>query len=573
MPKEALRNQRKIFLEEIASCNLERQSVREVSRSRKFLSLSSTTYGVEVEKYNLNVTDSKNSFISDIKLQAKEEQKQKIRRILELPQTSQDKTTAALCFIRNSEGNVIMEVRLDGEKEIESSKPGANIHVSCFNIEFISVDAGIKSHREFFEDVAKGKDSEISKIVSFFPKAVIGATNCGYVYEFTPLAEKYLVGNELAARVKHNGEEQNIGRETAFHVTHSIPLTDMNNSNPEYIRRLGVAFDSGKDSDTSNRSLTESELTPRGITVVKKVFVKAPKEPVQNFTKDRNDSQPLLKQPLEYLVPVEGHELQRNYLEAADRGSVLQPTSNMVEYVRYDLDIYLELAEELRDRKNVLAEEFNAMKADTDPILFVQLQNEQTQKLKQLDKGITKLQTTINCLSNAYNNVVEEYWRNDSGDQANRYEVENQLRLFESHDEKLQPVIADKYRRGLIELRSEHPLKEVIKHHIFPETAPEYSKCQETRLNADRVTDGNIFRGRKYIVGIAKAIEFVAPVVHGMRDVHAHEEETKVATLVFPRRGFVERMRQRTSISAQNQVTQKPRFGRGCGRSVWHSCS
>ncbi len=61
-----------------------------------------------------------------------------------------------------------MEVRLDGEKEISTSKEEAPIDSSCFNIEFISVGAGIKKHQAFFEDVSKGADSEISKVVSSF---------------------------------------------------------------------------------------------------------------------------------------------------------------------------------------------------------------------------------------------------------------------------------------------------------------------------------------------------------------------------------------------------------------------
>ncbi|MBP7190208.1 MAG: hypothetical protein KA998_03080 [Rickettsiaceae bacterium] len=567
MSKKVLRDQRKIFLEDIASCKLERQSVREVLRSRKFPPLSNTTYGVEVERYNLNVTASKDNFIRDIKGLAKEEQKQNIRDKLELPRTSQGQDTAALCVIKNSEGNVIMEVRLDGEREIASSKLGADIHDSCFNIEFISVGQGIKRHKEFFEDVAKGQDSEISKIVVFFPEALLGATNDAYVYEFTPLAEKYLVRNELAARVKHNGEEQDIGRETAFHVTHSIPLTDMNNPNAEYIRGLGVAFDSGKDSDTEDRNFT-GKLSPTGKAVAKTTFVQAPRLPVQNFTGDRNSSQPLLKQPLEYLVPVEGHEVQRNYLESAERGAVLHPTSNMVEYVRYDLGVYAELEVELRDRKNVLEEEIAAMKADfagsvSSSVPFVQLQDKQTQKLKGLDKGITKLQSTINALKKISNDVMRRHWKNQDAGQStfprNRSNLEDQLRLFESHDEKLQPIITGNgYREGLIELRSEHPLKELIKHHIFPETAPESSEVSETRLNANNITNDNMIRGRKYITGIAEAMEVVAPIMHEMGDVHAHGEETKVPTRVSSRGGFVARMRGCTNVTSQNHVTSSP---------------
>lgn len=159
---------RREFLEKATRFEIDSGAARRTP-AQDTSSLATTTYGVEVEKYNLAVDAAEiANFVRDVKLLSKEEQKQKVRKELEVDVPVPDQQTSALCFIRNPQGHVIMEVRLDGEKEISTSKEEAPIDSSCFNIEFISVGAGIKKHQAFFEDVSKGADSEISKVVSSF---------------------------------------------------------------------------------------------------------------------------------------------------------------------------------------------------------------------------------------------------------------------------------------------------------------------------------------------------------------------------------------------------------------------
>ncbi len=548
--RDQLSKLRRDFFTSLAAGQSTRQTIQELSRDRRPVTSSSVrqtrqpsqeltqkhkvietlediTYGVEVERYNLNISSrERTNVINDIRSLSKEEQKQRITEYLKVDETAQSRTTSALCFIKNSREELIMEVRLDGEREIATSRPGEEkkIHKSCFNMEFISVGAGIKKGRDFFVDVVQGHSSEISKVVRSFGNVVLNAKSDnprvlegGYTYEFTPLAIRCMAGSELGVRVKHNGEEQNLEKETAFHITHSIPLTDMDKistpKNREYINKLGAAFDFGKDKDQRRRVPHGSE-TPR--TAAKTVFVEAPSDPIASFTGDRNRSQPLLKEPLEYLVEVDGHGLQKAYLQSAKDQQVLQPTSNLVEYVKYDLEVYNELLGELEEKQGTILDKKSG-DISNNSIEEQALKIMQQRKLKQLEKGIIKLSTSINKLTELYDHTINK-WHDATRDYqsltpSERSEKEDQLRLFESHDEKLQPVIVDGYRRGLVELRSDHPLKEVIKHHIFPETAPERSKDFDVRLNAQLITQDNISRGRKYINTIAEAINVVEPIV------------------------------------------------------------
>ncbi len=379
--------------------------------------LQDITYGVEVERYNLNISlDERARVINDIRSLSKQEQKQKIKEHLKVELTPQSMPTSAFCFIRNAKSELIMEVRLDGEREIATSKQGKEhlIHKSCFNMEFISVDAGIKKSKDFFEDVSQGNGSEINNVVTSFEKALSNAifddlnpiVN-GYRYQFTPLAQKYLLAHNLGARVKHDGEAQSLERETAFHITHSIPLTDMNRINdPEnhkYIAQLGIAFNIGKDEGEKTR-VAQNSATPR--TAAKTVFVEAPHLPTQSFTRDRNESQPLLKEPLEYLVVFDGHNLQRSYLQSAEDGNVLQPTSNLVEYVKYDLEVYRELVDELEAKRNEQRER-KQIDPEKQENLLALLESSTLEKERAvLNKGITKLNDTIYRLTELHDQAL-----------------------------------------------------------------------------------------------------------------------------------------------------------------------
>lgn len=516
--------------------------------------LATTTYGVEVERYNLQISDAKqrNVFVADIQHAAREEQKQKTRKDLGLRQTSP--TTAALCVVRNLEGQVIMEVRLDGEKEIATSKDPSKVGDVCFNMEFISVGAGIKKHEEFFEDVAKGKESEINRVVTGFEDAVNSASPSaesdnapsvvsskvgGYTYEFTSLAQAHLIGKTLGPRVEPSGEEHEEEKETAFHVTHSMPLTDMDETatdeNRAYIRKLGDAFEVAKNQGGDNEALSRQPKqpeTPRGVTAAKTVFRGAPEGPVKNFTGERNRSQPLLKEPLEYLVVADNwHLLQRAYLEAVERGAVLQPSSNLLEYVNHDLRVYTELKVELEDQNKKLETEKTEL-STVDEITRLTSARRIAGESKQLEEGINKLYRTVKGLSQISQQVIEQQLSEShtTSVEAGLEEKKEQLRLFESHDEKLQMVINDGYRRGLIELRSKHPLKEVIKHHVFPETAPENSEEVDVRVNAALDTKKNIARGQQYLGHISEAVTIVMPVVSqgsAMRTSESRQDNTE----------------------------------------------
>lgn len=88
--------------------------------------LQDITYGVEVEKYNVKDIYSL-AFIEDYQNKIKRELKNKIKTGIGLHEDSSNQDTAAFCIIKAQRQNglaTIMEVRLDGEKELQVTAPG-----------------------------------------------------------------------------------------------------------------------------------------------------------------------------------------------------------------------------------------------------------------------------------------------------------------------------------------------------------------------------------------------------------------------------------------------------------------
>ncbi len=136
--------------------------------------LQDITYGVEVEKYNLRFTfdSAKQHFITNYRTALEAEQKQQLLERVGI--RTESPTTASLCVIKK-EGRPIMVVRLDGECEFIVQQDAVlqeRQNQVLVNVEFISVDAGIKKHAEFMQECAKGQRSEVTRSVASVSSAV-----------------------------------------------------------------------------------------------------------------------------------------------------------------------------------------------------------------------------------------------------------------------------------------------------------------------------------------------------------------------------------------------------------------
>ena len=334
--------------------------------------LQDTTYGVEVEKYNLYFSDPSKRVKFIEKYQTTLETEQKFHTRLDLGIVGEDISsppTAALCVIKKN-GKPFMEVRLDGEREFTTSnvddlKNEANR--GLFNVEFISVGSGIKKHAEFMDECSKGADSDITKAVNGFKTAMRSQTDTlressgavvpqsGLIistidptieYEFTQLGKHAC---QIAAKSPETYHPLSDGRyegnslsskSIAFHVTHSIAIRQ----DISYIRSLGEAF--GRNVDPAVTDINEA---------LKIVFVD--KDDEQGITHSRNRHNPLFKSIRTHFVPAvqRAHTPGSQYVTATEAQAVLQPTSNRLDYLKKDVEVYqkvsIDLELEIQRRK------------------------------------------------------------------------------------------------------------------------------------------------------------------------------------------------------------------------------
>lgn len=368
-----------------------------------FQNLREITYGMEIEQY-IFATQKREAFLETYQNQIEIEQRSRVKSQLLLG--SADNNAACLCvaYKQTSHGlEEIMQVRLDGEKEFAFlNKENINRESEpLFHVEFISSGAGIKNHEDFFNDIHKNKASEAARVVNGFSSAVKQAKkNLSKSIEITDSSSKekiiYIFPEWVSGFLN---EERGIlqprkgATNTLIHVTHSLPIV----SHRDYLTQLGNTF--GRKGDEDPLTITFPSKNNNISTT-------------REITDSRNNTQPLFKSPRDHFINHSEKESPESlYLIAAREGKVLQPTSNRLDFLKKDIEIYTQVMDALIEEERIIYSE----KA-VSPLASKFSKSKEIEILGNTIEGLTK--------------IVKQH--------TNPPEQDKLVRVFESHDEKLQ---------------------------------------------------------------------------------------------------------------------------------------
>ena len=469
---------------------MSKQFLSTVINNSELRALEHTTYGVEVERYSLNFADQgvKGRFITEYKSAIAQDFHQETEQALGI-RTHNARPKAELCCIKDKNGHAVMTVRLDAEKEfavrdVQDEYLGGN----RYNIEFISEGSGIKMHKEFMADCAKEADSDMRKAVDGFHGAVNALQSGqnppievnGFKFEFSD------VGASALSQRNALQHERDGSKGVAVHVTHSLLLPrEMTN---EYMIALAQTLAVEK---SSMQHAHIHHLVKQGQPVAALKSALGTKDDAGNITGSRNANQPLFKCPAEYLIPTAPADSKTpsGYLQAALRGEVLQPISNRLDYLMYDVAGYKGVRAALSDKITYLQSELESMRALGQPPTSQTAPEQQEDvvhgaELSSVMERIRVKATIADKASevHALNAQMVKLERSieylDAICETARvaHQAPKKIRIFESHDEKLKPLMKmpiDSHvpptvgTIGLVELRSGAALKNMVRDATF----------------------------------------------------------------------------------------------------------